>query len=170
MLCMWSKVNCQIKVLQVVMSHGYSMTLNWLSLSTKSFSYTNYHHQSGNKLFLNIYFHSSPWGYILSTLNASQYQRSRNNQIEATGSSLLFQWQRNDRDVYSDSNYSGTDTNILSIRQVKKSDEGHYRCTVRNQMEEPNIRGSSPNCLWGVIWLNFDFIYLRGHAVSFTLP
>ena len=56
--------------------------------------------------------------------------------IEATGSSLIFQWQKNGRDVYNDSRYSGTDTNILTIQHAKKSDEGLYRCRVENQMDK----------------------------------
>ena len=37
--------------------------------------------------------------------------------------------------MHNDSNYSGTDTNTLSIRHVKKSDEGHYRCLVKNEVK-----------------------------------
>ena len=55
--------------------------------------------------------------------------------IEATGDDLIFQWQNNARDVHNDSNYSGTDTNTLSIRHVKKSDEGCYRCLVKNEVK-----------------------------------
>ena len=55
--------------------------------------------------------------------------------IEATGDDLTFQWQKNGRDVHNDSNYSGTDTNTLSIRHVKKSEEGRYRCLVMNEVK-----------------------------------
>ena len=55
--------------------------------------------------------------------------------IEATGDNLIFQWQKNGSDVHNDSNYSGTDTNTLSIRHVKKSDGGCYRCLVRNEVK-----------------------------------
>ena len=55
--------------------------------------------------------------------------------IEATGDDLTFQWQKDASDVHNDSNYSGTDTNTLSIRQVKKSDEGRYRCLVKNEVK-----------------------------------
>ena len=34
--------------------------------------------------------------------------------------------------MHNDSNYSGTDINTLSIRQVKKSHAGWYRCLVKN--------------------------------------
>ena len=54
---------------------------------------------------------------------------------EATGDDLIFQWQKNTSDVHNGSNYSGTDTNTLSIRQVKKSDEGYYRCLVKNEVK-----------------------------------
>ena len=54
---------------------------------------------------------------------------------EATGDDLIFQWQKNGSDVHNDSNYSGADTNRLSIRHVKKSDGGCYRCLVRNEVK-----------------------------------
>ena len=56
--------------------------------------------------------------------------------IEATGDDLAFQWQKNGSDLHSDRNYSGTDTNTLKIQHVKKSDAGHYRCLVKNQVEK----------------------------------
>ena len=59
--------------------------------------------------------------------------------IEATGDDPTFQWQKNGRDVHNDCNYSGTDTNTLSIRQVKKSDEGFYRCLVMNDVKKDGI-------------------------------
>ena len=37
--------------------------------------------------------------------------------------------------MHNDSNYSGTDTNRLSIRHVKKGDGGRYRCLVRNEVK-----------------------------------
>ena len=55
--------------------------------------------------------------------------------IEATGDDLTFQWQKNDSNLKNDVNYSGTDTNTLSIQHVK-SDEGHYRCLVKNEVNE----------------------------------
>ena len=55
--------------------------------------------------------------------------------IEATGDDLIFQWQKNARDVHNDINYSGTDTNTLSIRHVKKSHAGCYRCLVKNEVK-----------------------------------
>ena len=55
--------------------------------------------------------------------------------IEATGDDLIFQWQKNASDVHNGNNYTGTDTNTLNIRQAKKSDEGHYRCLVKNDVK-----------------------------------
>ena len=41
--------------------------------------------------------------------------------------------------MHNDSNYSGIDTNTLSIRHVKKSDSGCYRCLVKNDVEKDGI-------------------------------
>ena len=68
--------------------------------------------------------------------------------------------------MYSDSRYSGTDTNILTIQLAKKSDEGQYRRTVRNQMEGKE----SEEAHLALFEESFVFLYLRVHAVSFTLP
>ena len=59
--------------------------------------------------------------------------------VEARGDDLIFQWQKNGRNLKNDSNYSGTDTNTLSIRPVKKSDEGFYRCLMMNDVEKDGI-------------------------------
>ena len=59
--------------------------------------------------------------------------------VEATGDDLTFQWQKNGSDMYIDSNYSGTDTNTLSIRHVKKSDGGRYRSLVKNEVKMGGI-------------------------------
>ena len=56
--------------------------------------------------------------------------------IEATGDDLIFQWQKNASDVRNDRNYSGTDTNTLSILHVKKGDGGRYRCLVKNEVRK----------------------------------
>ena len=55
--------------------------------------------------------------------------------VEATGDDLKFQWQKNGSDLKNDINYSGTGTNTLSIRHVKKSHAGCYRCLVRNEVK-----------------------------------
>ena len=59
--------------------------------------------------------------------------------IEATRDDLIFQWQKNGSDLKNDINYSGTDTNTLSIRRVKKSHAGCYRCLVKNDVEKNGI-------------------------------
>ena len=55
--------------------------------------------------------------------------------IEATGDDLIFQWQKNVTNLKNGRNYSGTDTNRLRIRHANKSDGGHYRCLVRNEVK-----------------------------------
>ena len=59
--------------------------------------------------------------------------------VEARGDDLMFQWQKNGRNLKNDRNYSGTDTNTLSIRHVMKSDEGFYRCLVMNEVKRDGI-------------------------------
>ena len=59
--------------------------------------------------------------------------------VEATGDDLTFQWQKGGSNLKNGRNYSGTDTNTLKIRQVKKSDEGHYRCHVMNEILNDGI-------------------------------
>ena len=54
---------------------------------------------------------------------------------EARGDDLTFQWQKNGTNLKSDNNYSGTGTNTLNIRQVKKSDAGCYRCLLTNEVK-----------------------------------
>ena len=41
--------------------------------------------------------------------------------------------------MHNGSNYSGTDTNTLSIEAVKKSDEGFYRCLVMNEIKKDGV-------------------------------
>ena len=59
--------------------------------------------------------------------------------VEATGDDLKFQWQKNGRNLKNGSNYSGTGTNTLSIRHVKKSHAGCYRCLVKNEVKKNGI-------------------------------
>ena len=59
--------------------------------------------------------------------------------VEAKGDDLIFQWLKNGSNLKSDSNYSGTYTNILIIRQVKKSDAGCYRCLVKNEVKKNGV-------------------------------
>ena len=59
--------------------------------------------------------------------------------VEATGDDLTFQWRKNDSNLKSDDNYSGTGTNTLRIQNVKKSHAGCYRCLVMNDVEKDGI-------------------------------
>ena len=56
--------------------------------------------------------------------------------VEATGDDLQFQWQKNCVDLCDDDRYYGTDTNSLDILMVERSDEGRYRCLVKNCVGE----------------------------------
>ena len=56
--------------------------------------------------------------------------------VKAVGDDLTFQWQKNGSNVHNDSTYSGTDTNILKMKHVKKSEEGDYRCCVKNEVNK----------------------------------
>ena len=59
--------------------------------------------------------------------------------VEARGDDLKFQWQKNGSNLKSDKMYSGTNTNTLRIQHIKKSDEGCYRCLVRNEIKKDGI-------------------------------
>ena len=50
--------------------------------------------------------------------------------MKATGDGLQFQWQKNCEVVHDGSKYSGSNTDTLDIKDVKKSDEGWYHCLV----------------------------------------
>ena len=60
--------------------------------------------------------------------------------VEATGDELQFQWQKDGKDI--DKNESRlqcsqtNNTSTLHIQHVKKSDQGHYKCLVKNLIEE----------------------------------
>ena len=56
--------------------------------------------------------------------------------VKAVGDDLTFQWQKNGSDLHNDSTYSGTDTKTLKIKHVKKSEEGDYRCRVKNKVDK----------------------------------
>ena len=92
--------------------------------------------------------------------------------IEVTGDDLTFQWQKNDNDVHNGSNYSGADTNTLSIQHVKKSHAGCYRCLVKNDVKKDGeisdeaqltIRESSLQCL------SCTVVYLIVFLVNHTM-
>ena len=52
--------------------------------------------------------------------------------VKAAGGGLRFQWQKNCTDLCEDARYCNTDTDTLRIVEVKKDDEGRYRCFVEN--------------------------------------
>ena len=82
--------------------------------------------------------------------------------VGATGDDLIFQWQKNARDVHNDINYSGTDTNKLTIRLVKKSDEGFYRCLVKNDVKKDGILPEEAQlsvCKFKIIYKLGDYRY-----------
>ena len=57
--------------------------------------------------------------------------------VKATGDIFQFQWQKDGTDIHDHgSRYRRTDTNTLQILMVNKSDEGCYRCLVKNYKRE----------------------------------
>ena len=60
--------------------------------------------------------------------------------VEATGDDLQFVWQKDGKDI--DKNESRfqcrqtDDTSTLHIEHGKKSDQGHYKCLVKNPVKE----------------------------------
>ena len=56
--------------------------------------------------------------------------------VEATGDDLQFQWQKDGEDIDSSeprfSSLQTDSTSTLRIESVKKSDQGHYSCLVKN--------------------------------------
>ena len=63
--------------------------------------------------------------------------------VEATGDNLQFQWQKDGKEI--DSNQSRlqcsqTDnTSTLYLQGVVKSNQGHYKCLVRNPVEKSGM-------------------------------
>ena len=57
--------------------------------------------------------------------------------------------------MHNDNNYSGTDNNTLSIRHVKKSHAGCYRCLVMNDVEKDDILSREAQ----LSVCKFNFIY-----------
>ena len=54
--------------------------------------------------------------------------------IEATGDNLWFQWQKDGIDLSDTDKYCGVNTETLGIVAVEASDEGGYRCFVKNDV------------------------------------
>ena len=64
--------------------------------------------------------------------------------VEATGDDLQFLWQKDDKDIDKNESRlqcSQTDnTSTLHIEHVKKSDQGHYKCLVKNPVEKSETK------------------------------
>ena len=91
--------------------------------------------------------------------------------IEARGDALTFQWQKDGSDVHNSSNYSGTDTNTLSIRQVKKSHAGCYRCLVMNDVKKDGILSREAQlsvCKFNFIYC-FTVVVVKKHNETFSV-
>ena len=60
--------------------------------------------------------------------------------VEATGDDLQFLWRKDCKDIDKNESRlqcSQTDnTSTLHIQHVKKSDQGHYKCIVKNPVRE----------------------------------
>ena len=62
--------------------------------------------------------------------------------IEASGDSLEFQWKKNGDDIDSNESRlcsSKPNTSTLQIPCVKKCDQGHYKCIVKNPVEHSEV-------------------------------
>ena len=58
--------------------------------------------------------------------------------VEATGSDLTYQWQKNGENLSDDGKYSGTLTATLTVRNVMEEDEGNFTCVVTNVLGDVN--------------------------------
>ena len=58
--------------------------------------------------------------------------------VEATGSDLTYQWQRNGENLIDDDKYSGTTTATLTVMNVIEEDEGNFTCFVTNVLGNVN--------------------------------
>ena len=91
--------------------------------------------------------------------------------VEATGDDLKFRWQKDGSDVHNDSNYSGMDTNTLSIRQVKQSHAGCYRCLVMNEIEKDGTLSKEAQlsiCKFNFIYC-FTVVVVKKHDEIFSV-
>ena len=64
--------------------------------------------------------------------------------VEAMGDDLQFLWQKDDKEIDKNESRlqcSQTDnTSTLHIEHVKKSDQGHYKCLVKNPVEKSGTK------------------------------
>lgn len=93
--------------------------------------------------------------------------------IEATGDCLTFQWQKNGSDMHNDIKYSGTDTNMLCIQQVDNSDEGCYKCRVKNWVEVDGVHSEEARltvCKHAyLVWYHYPYSRIDTHHCVFVL-
>ena len=61
--------------------------------------------------------------------------------VKATGNGLLFQWQKNRRDLSDGDRYCDTNTDTL---QVEMSDKGCCRCHIENDLGEKFSKEAVP--------------------------
>ena len=54
--------------------------------------------------------------------------------VEATGSNLTYQWQRNGGNLNDGVKYSGTTTDTLTVMNVMEADEGNFTCVVTDDV------------------------------------
>ena len=55
--------------------------------------------------------------------------------VQANGSDLTFQWQRNGLNLTDGAKYSGSTTVSLSVLAVMREDEGNFTCVVTNAVD-----------------------------------
>ena len=157
------------------------------TLSTKVATDTP-HATTGHKHFCNIF-------SLFLTVDAPKITQPHESQsvatgtsaaftVKATGDDLQFQWQKDGKDIdESRLQWSQTDNpNTLHIEHVKKSDQGHYRCLVKNQVKETSHEAELTVCeLFFVCcrsfiisffgWSGFDTQYIHiAHAISPMWP
>ena len=57
--------------------------------------------------------------------------------VRATGDNLFYQWQKDGIDLSNDDRHHDTGTDTLRIVKVAKGDsKAHYRCHVKNEIED----------------------------------
>ena len=60
--------------------------------------------------------------------------------VKATGDDLQFLWQKDGKDIDKNESWlqcsQSDNTGTLRIQHVKKSDQGHYKCLVKNPVKE----------------------------------
>jgi len=83
--------------------------------------------------------------------------------IVASGDSLEFQWQKDGDDIGTNESWlcsSKPNTSTLQIPCVKKSDQGHYRCLVKNPVECSEISSYEAEitvCKFVLILLQYQY-------------